>query len=88
MIPDKKEIEDMQTEMRELIGLPDDWDVKIEVQPYLFYDMRYEIKKTEKTIDIKIYSATFPESYLQWRKNVAIEIADKLCCIPSPKTSG
>ena len=88
MIPDKREIEDMQAEMRELIGLPDDWSVKIEVLPYLFYDMRYEIKKAEKTIDINIYSATFPDSYLQWRKNVAIEIANKLGLDPSPKAYG
>jgi hypothetical protein len=88
MIPDKREIEDMQAEMRELIGLPDDWGVKIEVLSYLFYDMKYEIKKAEKTIDINIYSATFPDSYLQWHKNVAIEIANKLGCTPSPKTSG
>jgi hypothetical protein len=88
VLPNKKEIEDMQSEMRELIGLPDSWDVDIKVEPYLFYDMRYEIKKAEKTIAIRIYSATFPDSYLQWRKNVAIEIANKLGLDPSPKAYG
>jgi hypothetical protein len=88
VLPSKKEIEDMQTEMRELIGLPDNWDVDIKVEPYLFYDMKYEIKHKQSTIEIMVYSGTFPESYRMWYKNVAIEIANKLSLTPSPKAYG
>lgn len=86
-IPDAAEIEEMEVQMRELIGLPRDWKVKVDVRPYLFYDMGYAIKKEEKTVEILVYSAQFPFSYARWHKNVAIEVANKLGCIPSPKAT-
>ena len=77
-VPPEHIIKEMEKEMARLMNLPPDWKVKIEVKPFLMYDMGYEIDKENKTVYIKVYSARYPMSYEEWKRDLANEVMEKM----------
>lgn len=77
-IPPPHIIKEIENELMGLINPPEGWKIKVEVKPYLGYDIGYEIDKTDKVIYIKIYSGRFPQSYEDWKFELADEIKNKM----------
>jgi len=56
------------------ITLPPDWSVEVEVRPYLGFDIRWEIQAEKKTIYFLVYSARYPQTWVNWIKDCIIEL--------------
>jgi len=58
------------------ITFPEDWEIEIDVSPYLGYDIKYGTKlPDEKILWFSVYSAGYPTSWDYWIKNSLAEIA-------------
>lgn len=55
-----------------------DYKVKVDVRPYLMYDLGYEIHKKEKLIEFNCYSARFPATWENWIEDSCKEVAGKI----------
>ena len=84
MIPTDDIIKIHQAEVR--VGLsqrdvkiPDDWSIDIEVQPYVFFDIRYGVKRDVAQrptgLYFQVYSARYPETWYAWYDRALNEIA-------------
>jgi len=77
-IPSPHIIKEIENELMGLINPPEGWKIEVEVKPYLGYDVGYEIDEANKIIHIKIYSGRFPQSYEDWKFELADEIKSKM----------
>lgn len=69
-----EEKEKRRRELKELIELPEGWDIEVKIMPYLGFDMGYEIDKEKRVVKILIYSARYPESYYYYYRHLAEDL--------------
>ena len=80
-IPDAITIEEHKKQVIALLReaeviLPEDWEIEIEVRPYLGSDIQYGTRlPDEKVLWFLVYSARYPTTWNVWIREAIAEIA-------------
>lgn len=73
-IPD----EDKHTEdcvyIADALGIPKGWTLVFDVQPWLGCDLKYEIDKKHKAIEVTAYSARYPATLYAWMSELVARV--------------
>lgn len=65
MIPTEGVIKGHEQYVQGELNLNDEWNVDVDVRPYLMTDLFYEIHPKEKRVEILVYSARYPSTWQQ-----------------------
>jgi hypothetical protein len=68
----------METELRQLANIPDDYSLEFYIQSFFMCEIGYRILKIKKTVEILLYKGWFPESYEDSKEALAEEIKNKM----------
>lgn len=63
MIPSKETIKEHEEYIHDELELNDEWDIEVDVRPYVMADLFYEIHGDEKKIEVIVYSARYPQTW-------------------------
>ena len=76
---DEAWIQAREREIRKAAQIPVEWALEIKTVPWLGNDAIVTFDKEKKTMELLIYSATFPASYWRWEEAITDWIKSEAC---------
>lgn len=75
-IPDEETVKEHEEYVREQLRLTDEWDIDVQVLPYLPSSVAFGVNIEDKEIDIQVYSARYPMSWGRYKEQMLGDMRD------------